>query len=217
VAPQRDPLVGAGGVAPRGKCPLPVALSRAAACAAALLFEDALGGREQMGLAARDARRATRDACGLVRPAVQKLLAGEEWKKAALGYRDEWPHNCGDEAWSSHRLPGSKCYDLIWRRASARRRAVRVACAFLSATRPPSPRRSVVWRGCDVRARRCSQSHSRAAANPRQTSGRSLRSPRRSKASVASRRRPAARASRRRAGSRARAGSRVLPVAQCNF
>jgi len=53
---------------------------------------------------------------------VQKLLAGEEWKKAALGYRDEWPHNCGDEAWSSHRLPGSKCYDLIWRLTLTRRR-----------------------------------------------------------------------------------------------
>ena len=28
---------------------------------------------------------------------VQQLLDGEEWKKEALGYRDAWPHNCGDE------------------------------------------------------------------------------------------------------------------------
>ncbi|KAL1521450.1 hypothetical protein AB1Y20_021114 [Prymnesium parvum] len=46
---------------------------------------------------------------------VQKLLEGEAWKKSALGYRDDWPRSCGDEAWSAHRLPGSTCYDLIWR------------------------------------------------------------------------------------------------------
>jgi len=46
---------------------------------------------------------------------VQMLLSGQEWKRDALGYREDWPHNCGDEAWSSHPLPGSKCYDLIWR------------------------------------------------------------------------------------------------------
>lgn len=29
--------------------------------------------------------------------------------------RSTWPHECGDEEWSAHKLPGSKCYDLVWR------------------------------------------------------------------------------------------------------
>ena len=53
-------------------------------------------------------------------------LADDEWKRAALGYRsDGWPHACGDEAWSAHKLPGSKCYDLIWRMTLTRQRGVK--------------------------------------------------------------------------------------------
>lgn len=58
---------------------------------------------------------------GEIKALVQKL-SGDAWKRAALGYRsDDWPHTCGDEEWSAHKLPGSKCYDLIWRLTLTRR------------------------------------------------------------------------------------------------
>ena len=43
---------------------------------------------------------------------VQQLLDGEEWKKEALGYRDAWPHNCGDEARGAPFSPAARALRL---------------------------------------------------------------------------------------------------------
>lgn len=58
---------------------------------------------------------------------VRALLKEDQRKAEVLGWQDAWPHQCGTEAFVTNELPGSTCYDLMWRLSFTRHKNATVA------------------------------------------------------------------------------------------